>query len=384
MQIRNFFHCSAVAVIQASALLALFSLASSPSALAGGGNWTISSVGCDASQQHTLHRDDDGTLWAGCGAGVSGFGIHRSVDGGLTWAEPTTNPAGIVETFRVHDIERGHDGALYLAGTISTAGPQNRIIRLDTSTAQPYAAQVSLLGAPIAGLNDTIGYYAELPNGAAMTASQTGFTKLFRPDASVGNSAQDWTRLDGIEPFTHLISFDGGFYASGSRNIVRPRIFLPPQSETAQPWELVEVILDNSYDGELWGIAVNDQRVVAVGIDQDENFGKIYVSQGDPYDPANYIVHEFREDGRSWAHGVCMRGDRIAVVGRRLLQGARVFISTDGGNSFSDVSPAGSAIITECVIAPDGLLTVFGSGGFIGTWDGMLLQDKIFSDRFQM
>jgi len=366
-----------------AAVLLLTVCFASPAVLADG-NWSIHSVSCNASQQHTLHRDDDGILWAGCGTGGNGFGVHRSTNGGQTWQVPTTNPAGVIDTFRVHDIKRGYDGALYLAGTVSEEGTQNRVIRLDTSGTQPYPAAATLIGAPIAGLNDTIGHYAELPNGAALTSSQNGFTKLYRPDSTIGNSAQDWTRLDGIEPFTSLVAHNGGFFASGSRNSVAPRVFLPPTAPGAQPWDQVEVILDSGISGEMWGIAVNDQRVVAVGIDQDSNQGKIYVSTGSPYNPANYTLHEFRDDGPSWAHGVCMRGDRIAVVGRRLLSGARVLQSTDGGVSFNDISPSGSsALISRCVIAPDGLLTVFGSGGFIGIWDGMVAEDAIFADRFQ-
>lgn len=351
---------------------------------AGTGNWSIYNVGCDASQQHALHRDDDGTLWVDCGTGSSGFGVHRSLDGGQSWQVPTTSPAGIIDTFRVHDIERGHDGALYLAGTISDTGTQYRVIRLDTSGAQPYAAEATLIGAPVAGLNDTIGHYAELDSGAALTASQTGWTKLFRPDPTVGSSAQDWTRLDGIEPFTSLITHDGGFYASGSRNSVAPRIFLPSQTPGAQPSDLVEVILDPGYDGELWGIAVSDERIVAVGRQTTPTVGKIYVSSGDPYNPANYTVHEFRDDGDSWAHGVCMRGDRVVVVGRRFPSGSRALASTNGGASFFDISPTESgALLSECVIAPNGKLTVFGSGGFIGTFDGLMAGDALFSDRFQ-
>lgn len=355
-----------------------------PAVLAGGGSWSIYSVACNAPQQHALHRDDDGTLWAGCGTGASGFGVHRSTDGGQTWQVPTTNPAGAVATFRVHDIKRGHDGALYLAGTVSEPGTQTRVIRLFTENGPPYPAVARLIGAPVAGLNDTIGHYAELPGSQALAASQNGFTKLYRPTPLVGSAAEDWTRLDGIEPFTQLVVHNGGFYASGSRNSVPPRVFLPPTAPGAQPWDQAEVILDAGYDGEMWGIAANDQRVVAVGIDQDSNQGKIYVSSGSPYNPANYTLHEFRSDGLSWAHGVCMRGDRIVVVGRRLPSGSRVLASDNGGTSFNDISPSSSsALISRCVIAPDGLLTVFGSSGFIGVWDGMVAGDAIFADRFQ-
>jgi len=347
-------------------------------------SWVTASVNCNASQQHALHRDEDGTLWVGCGTGASGFGVHRSVDGGFTWSVPTTNPPDLISSFRVHDIKRGHDGALYLAGTVSQAGPQHRVIRLDTATSQPYPAEATMIGASVVGLNDTIGHYAELPGGEAMTASQTGFTKLYRPSPAVGNSASDWTRIDGVEPFTQLLAHQGGFYASGSRINVSPRVFLPPQAAGPQPWQLVELILDASYVGEMWGIAVNAQRVVTVGINQTTNRGKIYVSSGNIYSAASYTVHEFRDDGQSWAHGVCMRDDKIAVVGRRLPQGARVLVSSNGGQSFSDVSPPGSnALLSRCVIAPDGILTVFGAGGFIGVWDGLLEGEQIFASGFE-
>ncbi|TVQ27254.1 MAG: hypothetical protein EA370_18060 [Wenzhouxiangella sp.] len=349
-----------------------------------GGSWSTYIVSCFASQESTLHQDSDGTLWAGCGTATSGnVGVRRSSDGGQTWHAPTTNPSGIIDTFRVHDITRGHDGALYLAGTISQEGTQYRVIRLDTSTPEPYAASATLIGEPVVPLNSTIGHYAELPNGAALAVSQVGQAKLFRPSPSTGNMASSWTASTDIKQFTSLVTHNGQFYASGSQIGIPPRIFLPPTAPGAEPWELVEVVLDTSFDGEMWGIAVNDQRVVAVGINQDDNFGKIYVSNGDPYDPANFTVHEFRDgELRSWAHGVCMRGNLIAVVGRRLPSGARVLVSTNGGTSFTDVSPSGSAILSSCVIAPDGILTVMGSGGFIGVWDGMEITDQIFSDRF--
>ena len=362
-------------------LLITAALLSGP-ALAGG-TWLTYSVNCQASQQHALHRDSDGTLWAGCGSGASGFGVHRSIDGGQTWQVPTTNPAGIIDTFRVNDIKRGHDGALYLAGTISQSGTQNRVIRLDTSTAQPYAAEATLIGVATVGFNFIVGHYAELDDGQALASSQTGVDKLYRSSPLIGNSAADWFQPTGIEAFSQLVAHDGGFYASGSRINIAPRVFLPPQAPGAQAWDLVEVILDNSFDGEMWGIAANDQRVVAVGLNQDTNRGKIYVSSKDPYDPADYTVHEFRDDGQSWAHGVCMRDNRIVVVGRRLPSGSRVLASNDGGQTFFDASPAGSALLSQCVIAPTGLVTVFGSGGFIGVWDGLLAGDNLFSDRFE-
>jgi photosystem II stability/assembly factor-like uncharacterized protein len=81
-----------------------------------------------------------------------------------------------------------------------------------------------------------------------------------------------------------------------------------------------------------------------------------------------------------------MRGDIIVVVGERQPLGSntgRVVISTDGGQSFDDITPKSSAeSITRCAIAESGLVTVVGAGGFVGRYSGALAPDTIFSDRF--
>jgi hypothetical protein len=365
-------------------------MSSTPPAVAGG-DWTISSHPCPgASRTDALQKDADGTLWVGCGTTATGTGLFVSFDEGDSWQTVTTSPANLVADFRVITLTRGHDGALYASGRDTKS--VNRSVRLDTSGSMPYPTTANLIRVQSVGRSFDVGGYAELADGRALAASDTGVDKLYRPDSTTGPSAGDWTITSpSSEVYIDLVAFNDGFYAAGSRINIPPRVFLPPTAPSAEPWELVEVILDPSFDGEMWGIAANDQRVVAVGVNQDTDQGKIYVSTGDPYVPANYtefFLSDITQDGESpsWARGVCMRGDIIVVVGERQPLGSntgRVVISTDGGQSFDDITPKSSAeSITRCAIAESGLVTVVGAGGFVGRYSGALAPDTIFSDRF--
>lgn len=365
----------------------------SPTARAGA-DWEIDAHPCPGpSRTDAMQLDADGTLWVGCGTNANGLGLFVSPDGGDNWQAVTTSPADMVDEFRVMTLTRGHDGALYAGGVDTTAGTNLRVVRLDTSGPMPYPTTATLTSVPQVGRQFNVGSYVELSDGRALADSETGFDRLYRPDALTGSSAADWDApATGLEQFQDLVAFDEGFYAAGSRINIAPRVFLPPQTPGSEPWQLVEVILDASYDGEMWGIAVNAQRVVAVGVDQDNDTGKIYVSGNDPYNANDYTVFDLPDivgDGGfgTWARGVCMRNDTIVVVGERQPLGTntgRVMISTDGGQSFSNITPTPSAeSVSRCAIASDGEVTVVGAGGFVGRYRGSLVPDGIFSSRFE-
>jgi photosystem II stability/assembly factor-like uncharacterized protein len=152
-------------------------------------------------------------------------------------------------------------------------------------------------------------------------------------------------------------------------------VFLPPTAPGALPYQFqtLELQPGNGWEGELWGLAVNNRRLVAVGVDQDSNIGKIFVSGADPYQLAGYTeqsVSAITGDNLSWARGACIARNRIVVVGERQpLSGGtgRVLLSDNDGASFTNITPPGvSGSISKCVIEPDGTLVVVGAGGYVG------------------
>lgn len=341
------------------------------------------------SSTDALHGDSTTLFWVGCGSNAKGYGLYATADGGQSWITVTTNPSALMNDFRVFSIIRGHDSAIYAAGT----GLSNRrVLRLDTSTAPPFAAEVTLMAAPTTGYQFIVGSYAELSDGRAIAESENGFDWLYRPSAATPPLATDWIDPPtSLDQFRDLIAYNDQFYAVGSRINEPPKVFLPPLSPAAEPWDMVEIELDNLYDGEMLGVAANSQRVVAVGVDDDGNVGKIYVSQNDAYDAGDYLVHDLPNivgtgGIGTWARGVCMHGDRIVVVGERQPLGTNsglAMASSDGGQTFFDITPLEPGrTLSRCVIDPGGLVTVAGAAGWFGHWYGFLPSDEIFNDRF--
>ncbi len=352
------------------------------------GSWVIRSHTCPGGNRtDALHRDPDGRLWVGCGTAAAGYGLHASDDGGHSWAQVIVNPPDLLnQQFRVSSISRGHDGALYVAGF--EASTWNMVLRLDTATT-PIAASVILEGASQVGRLFHVGTYRELADGRAIAEALNSTDILYRPTPTTGVSASTWTVppsplfqiLDMTERNDQLI-------AVGSTIAEPPRVFLPPTTAGAPPYQWVIQTLPNTgWTGEMWGVAANAARVVAVGIDQDSNRGKIYVSVGNPY-ANSWLVHDLPDivgsgGAGTWARGVCMRGQSIVVVGERQPLGSNsglVMLSDDGGQTFSNITPPGvSSTVSRCVIEPDGSIIVAGSAGFIG----IRLGELIFGNGFE-
>ena len=112
--------------------------------------------------------------------------------------------------------------------------------------------------------------------------------------------------------------------------------------------------------------------MAAAGVDQARNVGQVFVSQSDPYDPADYLKLDVSDvvAGSSWMRGVCAAGDTVVAVGERqplARGGALVLLSEDAGRSWRDISPAGDvSTFTRCVVRDDGSVSVAGSEGAIG------------------
>lgn len=346
------------------------------------GVWTVEQHSCPGpSRTDALHADADG-MWIGCGSNAVGYGLHWRHDD--AWSPAETVPEGELSSFRVSAIARGDDGLLYVAGMDASDG--DMVLALDTSRA-PFATEKVLENGNLVGTSFHVGSMALLSGDRIFVESLTGMGALFRPNAAVGSDATTWDDAyywanAGSPPgyqLQDLIAVDDRLYGSGATIAEPPYVFLPPLATDAEPYALVVRELPQAGTGEMWGVAANDARVVVVGVDQDADVGKIYVSGADPYDAAAYAQIDLPDivgEGNlgTWARGVCMHDDRVVVVGERQPLGSGtglVLISEDGGASFSNITPEGvTESVSKCRFSPNGKhLFVAGAGGFVADYE---------------
>ncbi len=340
---------------------------------AGGGattsDWVERSHTCPGiNRVDALHLDDDGALWLGCGSGNVGNGLFRSTDEGQSWSQPVSS----LSTMRVTSISRGGDGALYVGGTASGV----MAVRVDTA-ASPMTATDFLTPVNTVGRQFIVGGLRVRADGTALAESLNGTDLLYRPASTTGASASEWTEasasLAPVRQMLDLILVDGRFVGAGSTIAQPPVLFLPSRAAAADPWAFEQIELSSRFDGELWGVAADAQRLVAVGVDQDADVGKIFVSGADRYEVADYTSHDVsalvgRE--KTWARGVCMRGQRVVVVGE--VQPLRddtgfVLLSDNGGESFTNITPPGvGGSVSKCAVRADGSIVAAGAGGWVG------------------
>ena len=346
--------------------------------------WSVFTHSCPgASRTDALWVEDD-AMWVGCGTNQLGYGLHRSSDGGETWADVATSPANEATQFRVSAIARGDGGLLYVAGF--DANDSDMLLSYETS-ADPAVVEKVLVAGNQVGTSFPAGSLGLLSGGRIFTESQTGYGALFRPDADVVANALLWDDVyywaNGGNPpgyqMLDLAVHGDRLYGCGATIAEPPYVFLPAQDPGAEAWEFDVVELPNTgWTGEMWGVAATDDRVIAVGVDQDADVGKIYVSGDDAYDPAGYTQFDLPDivgggNLGTWARGVCAEGDRIVVVGERQpLSGGTglVMLSEDGGMSFTDITPAADVTesVTRCAFTSQGDAVVVGAGGFVGIY----------------
>jgi hypothetical protein len=323
--------------------------------------------------------DEDGTMWLGCGSGTEGDGLFVSSDDGQSWAIPDTSPANVLNSFRVLSIHRGFDDLVYVAGE----GPNDAmVISLDTS-ATPFAAEAVLTRGTTVGRSFLASPFLTTPSGAALADSFTGNDLLYRPTSDIGDDANDWVdagdwETEGSYQLLDAVNVGETFVGCGSTIAQPPIVALSTAATDDEPWRMTPVVLVEglgSYTGEMWGVAADETRVVAVGVDQDNDIGKIFVSGADRFDAADYtqidvdpLVAAVDGSDSTWSRGVCLQGDRVVVVGEVQPLGAGdntgfVLESTDGGVTFTDITPAGSPNTwSKCRITGSGDLRVAGAG----------------------
>jgi hypothetical protein len=294
-----------------------------------------------------------------------------------------TDPEGEMAEFRVSAIARGEDGLLYAAGF--DANDSDMILALDTSTS-PMAVQEVLVAGGVVGTSFHVGSMALLSGGRIVAESLTGLGTLYREDDSVGSDGATWFDAyywanAGSPPgyqMQDLVVLDDQLYGCGATIAEPPYVFLPPTDAAAEPWALqVRELPNTGWTGEMWGVAATADRVAVVGVDQDGDVGKIYISGEDIYDAAGYAETNLTDivgDSNlgTWARGVCMQGETIVVVGERQPLGSGtglVLLSQDAGASFTNITPDDvTESVSKCTITDDGAIIVAGAGGLVGIY----------------
>jgi hypothetical protein len=344
--------------------------------------WTASAHTCSAtSRTDALFVDADGVFWVGCGSTQVGYGLHRSIDGGASFAPVATTPEDVLASFRVNAIARGDSGELLAAGF--DASGAEMVFALDTAS-EPMAVTETLVAGNQVGTSFHVGSMAVLSGDRIFVESLTGFGALYRSGPGVGSNASSWDDAYywastgvGYQLMDVAVSGDA-LYGAGSTIIEPPMVFLPPTAANAEPYAMVPLELPNDgWTGEMWGVAADAGRVVVTGVNQDAHVGKIYVSGADAYDAASYTeidIDDLVGAGPlgSWGRGACIRGERIAVVGERQPLGSGtgfVLLSTDGGQAFTDITPDGvGESVTRCTFLEDGALVATGAASFFGIY----------------
>ncbi|MEM7609179.1 MAG: hypothetical protein AAF411_27835, partial [Myxococcota bacterium] len=314
--------------------------------------------------------------------GADGDGLFRSIDGGESWSIPATNPANVLTSFRVLSVHRGFGDLVYVGGE----GPSGTMVLSLDTTSEPFAAESVLTRGTRVGESFLASPFVTTASGAAFADSFNGSDALYRENDSVDDvaanwvNAGDWEDDGGSHQILDMVVLGERFVGCGSTIAEPPLVFLPSMSgPEPQPWNMTPINLVGdglgSYTGEMWGVAASASRVVVVGVDQDNDIGKIFVSGADQYNADDYTQIDVdpllptRVSGAdsTWARGVCMSGDRVVVVGEIQPLGAGdntgfVLESTDGGVTFADMTPDGSPDTWSKCSFGDGTLRVAGAG----------------------
>lgn len=346
-------------------------------------DWAVRSHPCPGvNRTDAFHVDTDGTMWLGCGSGAEGEGLFTSSDDGANWDLVETSPPGIFENFRVLSIHRGFGDLLYVGGQ-RPGGVM--AVSVDTSAAAPFATEAVLEAGGTVDTTFLASPFVTTASGAAFADSFNGGSALYRPDPAVGSDGRDWVVAtdweddDSGHQILDMVVDGERFIGCGSTIAEPPFVYLPSMLAGAEPWEMTPVNLAGdglgAFEGEMWGVDANASRVVVVGVDQDRNVGKIFLSGADRYESEDYAQIDIGAQlpavgatDSTWARGVCMDEDRIVVVGEIQPLGVGdntgfVLESTDGGATFTNMTPEGSPDTwSKCQIDDGGRVLVAGAG----------------------
>lgn len=334
--------------------------------------WTLLSQPCGSTRVDALHCDDQATCFIGCGQDANGdVGLHRTTDGGATWAEPGTTPPAALAGTRVNSISRSSDGLLYVAGdlpqkvgvvSLGATGALGTVWEAGTTTDNSFTA----------------GEFARAANGVAFVGSLTGFSNMHR----LGDSAP-WTV--GPRHSVLAVAAQGDtIYGVGATISSPPTVYVSKVDGGAFSFDVVELAASGlgAFRGELWGVAADAAGVTVGGVNQDADVGVVFThsfGSGDARTAGGWAQYDLRTlfpgDASTWIEGICRGDGVIYAVGRESRQNWGIVLrSTDGGATFKDVSPYEAGVtrsdlppVYRCQVV-SGKLVVAGAGGLFGVY----------------
>jgi hypothetical protein len=332
--------------------------------------WTWGRHPCVGHRTDTMVRDANDRYWIGCGSTAEGNGLFYSDDEGQTWLTPVTEPAAYFDRYRVNDLWIAPSGLLYAAGRNTGIDARNRdgIVAVSTTLSPTPVDTVFEIGDEIWN-SFPVGTYRADADGVEVAESLTGIDLMIREPGGPWENGVPWTPSGEGFQLLDMEVHDGDLYGCGSTINQPPTVFVPIPEATI-PFVLQDVPLASSFTGELWDLVVDDRGVLAVGVDQDADVGILVMSDGgDPQDPSSYsgIRLDSWFSQATWLQGVCRRGDEIVAVGRySRTDNALALRSTDGGQSWEDITPDDTPALYVCEIREDGRLVVTGAEGVFG------------------
>lgn len=332
--------------------------------------WTLRAHPCVGNRTDTLWVDDDGTMFVGCGSTTSGDqGFYFSQDEGVTWDEPPTSSPGIFDSWRVHDISRSGDGLLYVAGR-NTLNSQ-RVVRVDTSAMPWTIEQVFDAGSTVA-FSFEVGGFRRDDSGRAVAESSTGTGIIYRErDAEMWTDVSDWDDMFGGLQLLQLTEHGGQFYGCGSTISAPPRLYIPSAGSGFGFQVITLAEGAEAFDGEMWGLDVDDTGIVVGGVDQGRDVGRVYTLALDGTPRSALDVATLYPDDATWIRGVCRNGADVVAVGEQSRSGRGIVLrSSNDGAEWTDITPPASQRIPpvhRCVIRDDGTLYVAGANGTFAT-----------------
>lgn len=309
---------------------------------------------CIGSRTDTVWVDDDGVVWVGCGTTTDGTGLYRSPDMGGSWAEVSS-----FSTFRVSHIHRASDDKLYVAGTDTAGSDRVRAIISETEMELSFESQSQTWN------SFHVGSYARTDDGLSVAESLTGSDLAWRDDdGSDWVDGYGWPSDGNSYQVLDMVVHQGEIVGVGSTITQPPSVFTQVEGAgfAMDPISLAD------FDGELWTVDSDGSGLIAGGVDQGTDVGVVFWNDGDPSSAADWQMLEISEfaDGFSWIRGVCRDNDMLVAVGEYSSQGlGLMLVSEDGGDTWSDKTPAGAPTLSQCMILGSDLV-VAGADGWFG------------------